>query len=213
MEFPNLSNSRRKFLDRATSSYYDQLGGSPAADYLKSRGIPGTTAQLFRLGYVGEPKEGHEQFKGWVSIPYITPFGVVAVRFRNLGTEGPKYLQESGTRSPLFNVRDLHRPEPHVAICEGEFDAIILSGLCGVPAVAVPGVSHWETNADVWKRLFEDYERVFVVMDPDKPGQDMAKRIMADVVSDPANIVLPADVNDTYLTFGPEFIRAKLGLD
>lgn len=210
MEFPSLSSSRRRFLTRATNSYYDQLAGSPAAEYLQNRGIPGNGAKHYQLGYVGEPLEGHEIFQGHISIPYIAPAGVVAMRFRTLG-EGPKYNQEHGTLSPLFNVRDLHRPDPHIAICEGEFDTMVMSGLCGVPAVGVPGVSHWEKNVDVWRRLFEDYERVYVVMDPDKAGQAAAKLIMR-VVQDPMNIILPADVNDTYLTFGSEFIRNKMGL-
>ncbi len=212
MEFPSLSSSRRGFLTRATSSYYDQLAGSPAADYLKDRGIPGEVAKYFQLGYVREPLEGHETFRGWIAIPYISPAGVVAMRFRRLGDGEPKYLQEEGTGNSLFNVGDLHRPEPYIALLEGEFDTAVMSQICDVPAVGLPGLGAWEKNADVWRRLFEDYERVFVVMDPDKAGQEMAKKIMH-AVPDPMNIILPADVNDTYLTFGPEFIRARLGLE
>jgi len=212
MDFPQVTANRRRFLESAASSYASSLWGSPGATYLmEKRGLTEEVIKHFRLGFVSEPREGHEQYTGTVSIPYLTPAGVVGIRFRSLG-EGTKYLQEAGSRTPLFNVRAFHAPETHIAICEGEFDAIVLSGLCNIPAVGIPGVSHWEKNENIWRRLFEDYERVFVVMDPDKAGQNMAKKIMS-VVQDPTSIVLPDDVNDTYLTFGPEFIRAKCGLD
>lgn len=199
-------------MESAVSSYASSLWDSPALDYLMDeRGFSVETIKHFRLGFVAEAKEGHEAFTGMVSIPYLAPAGVAAVRFRNLG-QGAKYLQESGSRSPLFNVRDLHHPEAHVAICEGEFDAITLSGECGIPAVAIPGVDAWRANEAVWRRLFEDWTRVFVVMDPDEPGQKVAKAIMKRVGSDATNVVLPADINDTFLAHGREFIRERLGL-
>lgn len=162
---------------------------------------------------------------GMLSIPYITPSGVSALRFRRLddngssaggatgGTRpaGSKYTQETGSFTPLFNVRDLHREESWIAVCEGELDTIVMSALCGIPAVGIGGVDQWSTNGNVYRRLLEDYERVFVVMDPDEAGQGMAKAI-AKAVTDPTNIVLPADVNDTYLVQGRDFIRGALGL-
>lgn len=211
MEFPRLSSSRRSFLESATSRYHHALWDSPAFDYLLERGFTVEVAKHFRLGFVAEPLEGHEAYRGMVAIPYIAPTGSVAMRFRNLG-DGAKYLQESGSRSPLFNVRDLHRVEAYVAICEGEFDAITLSGLCGIPAVGIPGVDSWNKNADVWRRLFEDWSRVFVVMDPDDAGQKIAKTIMKHVGSDATNVMLPADANDTYKSHGADFIRSKMGL-
>lgn len=192
-------------------------------EYLSLRGISGEAAQRFRLGYVLEPLEGHDRMIGMLSIPYITPSGISQLRFRRLDVApsgatdgsayvGSKYTQETGSYTPLFNVRDLHRPEPHIALVEGEFDSMVMSYLVGVPAVGLGGVDQWTANGKIYRRLLEDYERVFVVMDPDEPGQTMAKAIAHDITTDTTNIILPADVNDTYLVQGRGAILKAMGL-
>lgn len=220
MDFPQLTATRREFLERATAAYHAALMdkedlelGHPGRKYLWERGFTPEAIRYFRLGYVAEPLEGHDWFAGRLAIPYITPSGVSAIRFRRIdGTEERKYDQELGSLVPLFNVRDLHRPESYVAICEGELDTITMSALCGVPAVGLGGVEQWSSKGDIYRRLFEDYQKVFVVMDPDDAGQKIARAIVR-VLSDPTNVVLNADVNDTYLLQGPEHIRKALGLE
>lgn len=212
MEFPHVTPQRRDFLEHATATYSTALKDAPEAiEYLKGRGIDGATAQRFRLGFVESALENHDQMQGMLSIPYVTPTGVVAIRFRRVSGDGHKYHQETGSFSPLFNVRDLHRPEPYLAICEGELDAVIMSGLVGVPAIAIPGTGQWGKRGRFYSRLLQDYDKVFVVMDPDKAGQDLVPSIMKNVPN-PVNIVLPLDVNDTYLREGAEFIKRELGL-
>ena len=67
--------------------YHLELGGSPAEEYLGGRGLLDAAPQ-FLLGYVAEPEPGHDhRFSGMLSIPYITPAGVVGFKFRRL-TEG-----------------------------------------------------------------------------------------------------------------------------
>ena len=212
MDFPKLSAQRRDFLSRATETYYAQLPGSSGVEYLKTRGLSGGVAQSFRLGYVRESLEGHEATVGMMAIPFLTPSGTTAMRFRRIEGDGHKYHQESGTFSPLFNVRDLHRPEEYLAVCEGELDTVVMSGLVGVPAIGLAGVGNWNKHGKVYARLLQDYGRVFVVMDPDDDGQKTAKAITK-VASEPTNIILPADVNQTYLDYGRDFIRKAMGLD
>lgn len=223
MDFPRLTPQRREFLENATASYASTLRDSPVAiSFLKERGISGEVAGLFRLGFVESPLENHDQMQGMLSIPYCTPSGVVAIRFRRLQGDGHKYHQESGSASPLFNVRDLHRPERYLAICEGELDAVIMSGMVGIPAVAIPGTGQWKQRGRFYARLLQDYDKIFVVLDPDKAGQDVAPSIMK-AVANPVNIILPAevtlvdgpvkgDVNNVYLANGREFILRELGL-
>lgn len=212
MDFPHVTPQRLEFLERATATYSTALKDAPeAVEFLKGRGIDGSTAQRFRLGYVASPLENHDQMQGMLSIPYVTPTGVTAIRFRRISGNGNKYHQESGSFSPLFNVRDLHRSEPYLAICEGELDAVIMSGMVGVPAVAIPGTGQWGKRGRFYSRLLQDYDKVFVVMDPDKAGQDLVPNIMK-YVANPVNIVLPLDVNDTFIREGAEFIRRELGL-
>lgn len=212
LDFPSLSPMKREMLNRATQTYYEALKTSEVAqEHLKDRGITGEVAQHFRLGYVSEPLENHDQMQGMLSIPFLTPLGTVAIRFRRLSGDGHKYHQEAGTLSPLFNVRDLHRPEPYLAVDEGELDAVVMSGCVGVPAVGLAGTGNWKSRGKFYRRLFLDYERVFVLMDPDKAGQEMAPDILRKVPN-AVNIVLPADVNETYLSHGREFILKEMGL-
>lgn len=212
MEFPTITPLKRDLLEKATQTYYEALKQSPeTVEYLKGRGITGEVAQYFRLGFVSEPLENHDAMQGMLSIPYIAPSGTVAIRFRRLQGDGHKYHQESGSYTPLFNVRDLHRPEPYLVLCEGELDAVVMSGLCGIPAVALPGTGQWKSRGRYYRRLLLDYDRVFVCLDPDKAGQDVAADVVRKVPN-AINVILPADVNDTYLEHGRQFILEELGL-
>lgn len=214
MDFPRLSGQRRTQLAQAAKGYKAALEGSPAEEYLADRGIHYGVAERFWLGYVADPMEGHDRFKGRLVIPYLTPSGVVGMRFRALGDEDPKYDSEAGQRTALYNVLDLHRSEPWIAICEGELDALVMSGVVGVPAVGIPGVQHWlkKSGGPIWGRLFQDYQTVFIVMDPDGAGKKAIPEI-ARRVENPVVIDLPADVNDTVLKLGPDAVLEKMGLD
>lgn len=215
MDFPRISPLKRDFLNAATQTYYEALKSSEVAtEYLKGRGITGDAARHHRLGFVAEPCENHDEMVGMLSIPFITPTGVSALRFRRITGSGHKYHQEGASVSPLFNVRDLHRPEPYIALCEGELDGVVMSSLVGVPAVALAGTGQWMKQGKFYKRLLMDYDKVFVVMDPhdkDDAGQKTAKLIMRSVPN-AVNIILPEDVNDTFLQFGREFILKEMGL-
>lgn len=213
MDLPKLSVQRRELLAQATERYSEALVGSAAEEYLAGRGIPLAVAESFKLGYVRDPLEGHERFRARLAIPYLTPTGTVGMRYRSLDPDGdPKYDSEAGQRTALFNARDLHRSEPWIAVCEGELDTVVMSGVVGVPAVGIPGVEHWNKSGSMWRRLLEDYEQVFVVLDPDKAGQKAVKQIAA-MVENPVVIDLPADVNDTVQIEGPNYILEQMGLD
>jgi len=152
-----------------------------------------------------------------ISIPYRTPAGIVGLKFRRIDDGTPKYLWPTGQKVGLFNVVDLHRSSDTIAICEGELDTIVLSGLVGIPAVGVAGVSQWKP----WfPKLFESYSRILILADNDvkedgrNPGQELAKRIKEDlnsaiIVGLDANL----DVNDTYLTYGAEWFHEKVSND
>lgn len=215
MDFPKVSPLKREFLNNATQTYYKALTESSLAiDYLKDRGITGEVARDFRLGYVADPCENHDEMVGMLSIPFITPTGVSMLRFRRIQGSGHKYHQESVAHTPLFNVRDLHKPASYIAFCEGELDTVVMSALVGVPAVGLPGVGQWNKNGKFYRRLLQDYTKVYVVMDTDDKdgsGQKTASLMMKSIPN-AVNILLPADVNDTYLLHGADFIKKELGL-
>jgi len=208
-----LNAKQRQSLTEAAERYSSNLTPQ-AASYLAGRGLTKEVANTFLLGSVVEPSAGHEHATGMLSIPYITPAGVVGIKFRRLDDGTPKYIWPTGQKIGLFNVNDLHKHSDTIAICEGEIDTIVLSGMVQIPAVGVAGVSQWKP----WfSKLFEAYSRILVVSDNDvkedgrNPGQELAKRIKEEL--DRAIIIhLPdnKDINDCFLNLGPDWLRDRL---
>ena len=161
-----------------------------------------------------EPSPGHELAKGMLSIPYRTPSGVVGLKFRRLDSGTPKYLWPTGQKVGLYNVVDLHKHSDTIAICEGELDTLIISGIVGIPAVGVAGVSQWKP----WfPKLFEPYNRILIFADNDvkedgrNPGMELAKRIKEDL--NKAEVIhLPdnTDVNEVMLQYGVDWFTDKV---
>lgn len=204
-----LSSDVRESLQVATTAYAGQIHA--AGPYLSARGISERTARDFSLGYVHEPMIGHEQYAQRLAIPYLTPTGVVDLRFRALVDDGsPKYLSRPGAEATLFNVPAFNVDTDVIAVCEGEMDTMITHSECGIPAVGVPGAKNWK---DWWARAFADYRRVIVLCDGDPAGKEMGKRIAQQI--DVATVVhMPEgmDVNAVFLQEGAEGIRKRVGL-
>ena len=207
-------NEEQRFSLTEAATRYCNNRNEATLSYLEERGISLEVADLYQLGSVAEPSVGHEMAVGMLSIPYRTPAGVVGIKFRRLDDGTPKYLWPTGQKIGLFNVMDLHKPSDTIAICEGEIDTIVLSGLVGIPAVGVAGVSQWKP----WfPKLFESYKRILIFADNDvkedgrNPGQELAKRIKEDL--DKATVVhLPdnQDVNDIFLALGKDWFDERL---
>ena len=204
-----LSNDARLALETATETYSQQI--DEAGRYLTSRGITKDAAAKHRLGFVSHPMIGHEDMIGRLSIPYVTPSGVVEMRFRSIDPNtNPKYLSRVGAKSHMYNVNAFNETSDYIAICEGEMDAIMASTICGIPAVGVPGAQTWQAS---YRRAFQDYRKVFILADGDTAGQELAKKIaqaidVAIVVSMPEG----KDVNDIVMAEGPEGLRERIGL-
>jgi DNA primase len=212
-----LSAELRASLGIAAGMYHAALmePDLPAQSYLLGRGISLSVADAWHLGVVDGTIPEHAGYQGWISIPYLTRLGgVVQLKFRRLDGGEPKYMGSGGSPR-LYNTLALDRAEQlgYVAICEGEFDAIILDALCGIPAVGVPGVDTWGSRPE-WREIFTGFSRVLVFPDQDEKGQGMklASRILREL--DTASLVsLPAkDVNEAYLQFGADKIREAAGL-
>lgn len=211
-----VSTLQRQSLEAATEAFEENL--YDAADFLSARGISEQVARSYRLGATStDPIVGFERFANMLSIPYLSPAGVLGLKFRALDPERkPKYDAPSGQHARLFNVNALHSKGNVVAICEGEIDAIVMTELVGIPAVGVPGASHW---ADYWPRCFSDYEEVLVVADNDvkedgsNPGLKHATRVVSKIAG--ARLVTPPpgeDVNSWVLRDGAEAVRDACGV-
>lgn len=209
-----LSPSVRASLTEAAHRYHRNV--LAAASYLDGRGIAESAASSFLLGCVDDPIPGHERFVGMLSIPWLTPAGVVGMKLRRIdGSEGPKYDSPPGQKARLFNAQALREGGDLAIICEGEFDAILGQSMLDVPCVATPGT----TWLDHWSRCFGDFDRVVVIADHDSkedgsdPGLKHAQKVQKAVSG--AELVLPPpglDLSDWLLRDGVEAVRKACGL-
>jgi DNA primase len=210
--------SLMNFLEEATSLYQKGLEVSPeGVAYLASRGLSEEAVRTARLGYVSDPLPDHMHFAGMISMPYLSPNGVTALKFRRInGGNGPKYMAPLGQAVRMYNVLALSTRTDTIAVCEGEFDALIAHQMCGIGAVGISGVSNWKAH---YPRMLKGFTNVLVVTDNDakddgsNPGQDLAARVLADIPR-ARNVLLPSgmDLNEFYLAEGADAVRDRLGV-
>lgn len=219
MTIRQLSSAARRSLDKRAWDYHSSLLSPEGHDlyaYLtEERGLTDETIRRFRLGAVVDPDGLDETARGWLAIPYITPTGVVALRFRRPpgSDDSKKYWQPPGSDLTIFNTPVLADPRTRwVVITEGEFDAMI-AAQCGLPAIGIPGASAWQ---DHYTAVFEGYERVIICGDNDDTGA--GKKFAAQVAKDvpnPAVMLMPEghDVNSYFLEYGARGLREYLKVD
>jgi DNA primase len=203
-----LSDEQRRFFEQAASTYQADLAGDTSARaYLASRGLGSDALVTFRLGVVRRPLVGHEQYAGRLAIPYLTPAGVVNLRFRCLQSHEcdghPKYLSAEGAGTNLYNVLDLKRDSPFICVAEGEIDAMSLS-LAGLPAVGVPGVDTWQKH---FSRCLEDFDVIYAFGDGDKAGGKFSSFLAREAKARPIRMPNGKDCNDVFREEGAEGLR------
>ena len=196
---------------------YNKDLSAEAINFLADRGISKEVADQYLLGTIAVPVAGHENYKGWLSIPYMTVMGhCVGFKFRRLDEGKPRYGAPLGQKGHLYNVSDIILSSEYIAICEGELDTIIASAILGMPAVGVPGVQAWKAH---FNRMFTGYGRVYVIGDNDlkddgtNPGAEFS-RMVAQEIGNATIVSLPAgmDLNDLYLAKGIEETKRTIGV-
>jgi DNA primase len=201
-----LSNSQRQFLLQATTEY--ALHIEKAAGYLATRGLSVDEAKRFHLGVVENPLPGHEGYKGKLVIPYITPSGVVDLRFRSINGEDPKYIGLPGAKTTMFNAQAVLNAQQYICVTEGEIDAITVSVKTSHPAVGIPGANNWKPY---YTKILDDFDTVIVLADGDNPGLEFGKKVSRELGN--VNIVqMPEghDVNSIVLQEGVQFLDEKI---
>lgn len=186
-----LPQERRRALTAKSQTYAGNV--EQAMPYLDSRGLTKEVAAMFSLGYVSDGEQA-----GRISIPYHTPNGVVAIKYRCANIEHgehkdvdcPKYLSESGVGIHLFNAQVLIHCADTVVVTEGEMDAICVQAYTGLPAVAYPGVDTWKKHRH-FRLCFEGVSEVIVVADGDKPGRVAAQQVAESIGLNARVIDLP----------------------
>lgn len=165
-----------------------------AKAYLDSRGISPDAINQFQLGLDAE--------SGRLTIPYLSPAGPWAVKYRciidhNCKDAGHgKYLYDSGAGIHLFNASALITADQAVVV-EGEIDAISVTQL-GLACVAYPGTAMWKANPH-WRFCFDSLTEVIVVADGDDVGRKAARE-----VADSLRVAVSADVRVVNLPDGQD---------
>lgn len=210
------SQSRKDWLGKLAGRYHAALTPETLG-YLESRGLSRDAVSGFRLGLVTDPDPMHEPYAGRLAIPFITPTGVVYMRFRCLEDHAEfkcsdfghgKYEGPSGEGTHLYNVSALHSARSVVGVCEGELDAIVATS-AGVPAVGVPGSQNWKP---FYYRLFVDFEEVLILGDGDTAGRAFTAKLSPNIPGAVAR-VMPADydVSSYVVEHGVEAFRELIG--
>jgi len=202
-----LSNSQRQFLLQAATEYARHI--NQAADYLATRGLSVEEAKMFHLGVVDNPSPGHEGYKGKLVIPYITPTGVVDLRFRSIRGEDPKYIGLPGAKTTMFNAQTVLTADGYICVTEGEIDCITVVAKTGHPSVGIPGANNWKPY---YTKILDDFDTVIVLADGDSPGLEFGKKISRELGN--VNIVqMPEghDVNSIVLQEGAGWLNERIG--
>jgi hypothetical protein len=106
---------------------------------------------------------GHEPYVGKLAIPYLTPTGVIDIRFRSLNSDGgPKYMSRPGATTHIYNINALSNDSDVLAICEGELDTVVATQ-AGFSAVGLPGANNWKS---FYNRVLADWSNILQVEKP-----------------------------------------------
>ena len=206
----------KAMLQEATLRYHGEGQESQQlTDYLSDRGITPKTTVAHKLGIVTTPLPGHEQYRGRLTIPYLTANGTVGMRFRCLCSDcktagHPKYLWPTGQVTRMYGVLSVsNKNNTVIAITEGELDAISLHQV-GVPAVGIPGANAWKAH---YRAVLEDFPNVYVVGDGDKAGRAFTQTILSDI-PDATPITPPegSDINSLLTDQGQDAVIQLLGM-
>lgn len=213
MTYPVPSASLKELLETTTAEYQNQLPGSPGESLLLARGITEKVQRYFRLGYVSSPISGDEMFKGRIAIPYLTPSGVVSMRFKLVDGSGDKMYPHPASPAPRpYGVPALSS-KGTILVVEGEPD-VWAAAVCGLPAIGIPGATNWKR---LWRRLLRRWD-VIIVADGDDPGRALAADLYDDL-SPVANSVRRVyadpkeDLNSVLIVDGVAAVRKWLGVE
>jgi hypothetical protein len=150
-----------------------------ALTYLTKRGINLDTARNLKFGFVSNlgnlagEKNNHLADKGWLALPCIADGRVVCLKYRSIVDK--VFIRQPGMQTSLFNTDSIDPFSP-VYLCEGEFDAAVLTQ-AGYNAVSLPS-ANIEVTPEMKDKLMEA-ECVILAGDSDSPGTEAMRKLWA----------------------------------
>jgi len=162
--------------------------GVTLEDYAKEKALP--LSFLQKLGitqiYLGKLPV--------VRIPYLDPTGVpLAVRMRVSLNGETKFRWKTGSKPILYGLSRLSQyRKKYIFLCEGESDAQTL-WFHGIQAMGIPGAATWN---EVWAEYLDPFERLYIIIEPDKGGEAVLKWLAKSKIRDRAFLVTLPDAKD-----------------
>jgi DNA primase len=197
-------------------SRYERNAPEKLLPYLTGRGLGVPALEQFRLGYVEPSELDPKHYWHRMAIPYLTPTGVVQIRYRCLldhhspgGDPGrcPKFMGDAGQEVTLYNAHATLRSSPVVFLTEGEPDVWAVQTLTGYPAVGIPGAKSWVKHP-YWARVFVGFDQIVLPADGDDAGQELAETV-SNSLPEVRIVRLPdgEDANSVLARDPDEFLR------
>ena len=152
-------------------------------------------------------------------LPYVHPTGLLTTKRRVIdhskyGASKTKFVS-TGNQLCLFGWQTISDDAREVVICEGEFDQMVFSQECGIPALSVPTGASGGTWFDFEYDYLQRFETIFICYDPDAAGQKGARELAKKIGERARIMTLPdGDPNDLLKKHGAhgckEIIRNAL---
>jgi len=188
--------------------------------YLHGRGLGDAARERFRLGYVEPSELDARMYWHRLAIPYLTPTGVVQIRYRCLdqhhdaGQDAgrcPKFLGPPGQEVTLYNAQATLTAGSVLFLTEGEPDTWAIETLLGYPAVGIPGAESWKAHP-YWARCFVNFPLIILPADGDEAGNNLATAVAKDLPE--TRIVHLPDGEDanSILAHDPDEFLKRVGL-
>jgi KaiC/GvpD/RAD55 family RecA-like ATPase/5S rRNA maturation endonuclease (ribonuclease M5) len=169
---PKKSKSEVQDLRARIKVYHKRLLASPRGKkiILEKYGFGEEEIKRFRLGLkVAKDKTG------WLVLPYFNGETLTNVKYRTLPPAEKTFRREKDMESSLYQSGNFDTDYDYCVLVEGETDTISGRRL-GIPNVFGNTVGARGFKAE-WKDFLEQFERVYLVYDPDVPGQEGAKKM------------------------------------
>ncbi|MBS4535964.1 toprim domain-containing protein, partial [Clostridium sp. D2Q-14] len=195
----SIQKNRDKFIDEIKRV---QSISKQCIDYIKLRGVNEDTIKKFNLG----------TYKGDIAFPYYKYETVIGYKTRkptkNPGK--PKMKNITGSKPYLYNIQNTKKAM-ELIICEGEFDAMVISQ-CGYENVVSvgAGANSLPTLIEQSKEFLDEFESLIIVSDNDEAGSNM-DRYFIEQFNEKAKLIdkklyKKNDINEEYVVCGKEKI-------
>ena len=162
------------------------------------------------LGVVPDDDPDYAEHAGWITIPYITPGGMVDLRFRRPpeSDHPAKYKSLPGSQHRIYNPAAVLAGGDNIYITEGEMDAMILTQV-GLSAVAIPGATAWKKP---FAYALQGFNTITICEDGDDDGagRNLTRAIVRDLEWARTIRFDGHDVNSYYLEHGGVALLEKV---